>query len=79
MHFLITIAAGCAFPKNIIATAGAVTQAHAGHKPVVGEEKGKGMLQTDVPLAAFSENFSSMDFIDPPPLGKLICGADAEE
>lgn len=44
-----------------------------GEAPLVGE-KGSGMENPAVPLTAFTENFSSMPLIAPPPLGKDIEG-----
>src|SRR5882757_9809071 len=37
--------------------------------------EGRGMLRAPVPLTAFTENFSSMPLIAPPPLGRVTEGA----
>lgn len=41
--------------------------------PLAGE-KGSGIEKEEVPLTAFTENFSSMPLIAPPPLGNEIEG-----
>ena len=44
-----------------------------GEAPLAGE-KGRGIEKEAVPFTAFTENFSSMPFNAPPPLGKEMDG-----
>lgn len=44
-----------------------------GENPRAGE-KGSGMEKDEVPLTAFTENFSSIPLIAPPPFGRVIEG-----
>jgi len=46
--------------------------------PFLEGEKGNGILKPAVPLAAFTENFSSIDFIAPPPFGNVMDGTDKD-
>jgi hypothetical protein len=48
-----------------------------GEAPLAGEN-GSGIEKTAVPLTAFTENFSSIPLIAPPPFGKAMEGTSIE-
>jgi len=60
-------------PKTPFPEPESYAKSKAGEAPRAGET-GRGMENEAVPLTAFTENFSSMPFMAPPPFGRVMEG-----